>query len=325
MYSPIDIDGVEYLLKPMNCPFHILMYKTKTRSYKDLPLRWAELGTVYRYERSGVLHGMLRVRGFTQDDAHLFMRPDQLEDELVRVIDLVRFMMESFSYKEYDFELSVRDPEKKEQYVGSDDVWELAENALVSAMTRAGIKFKRMEGEAKFYGPAIDVQIKDALGRGWQGPTIQVDFNLPERFDIEYIGEDNAPHRPVMVHRTVLGSMERFVAGLIEHYNGAFPVWLAPVQVRIIPIADRHIAYAERLEKAFRDENIRVETDARPEKVGYKIREAQIEKIPYMLIVGDNEVNEEKISVRARSEGDLGVMTLPEFVVRIKGEIDKKV
>lgn len=324
MYSPIDIDGIEYLLKPMNCPFHILMYKTKTRSYRDLPLRWAELGTVYRYERSGVLHGMLRVRGFTQDDAHLFMRPDQLEDELVGVIDLVKFMMESFSYREYDFELSVRDPLNKAQYVGSDDVWEMAENALVAAMDRAGIKFKRMEGEAKFYGPAIDVQIKDALGRGWQGPTIQVDFNLPERFDIHYIGEDNAQHRPVMIHRTVLGSMERFVAGLIEHYNGAFPVWLAPVQVRIIPIADRHFDYAKRVEKAFRDQSLRVETDARSEKVGYKIREAQMEKIPYMIVVGDKEVEEEKISVRSRSEGDLGVMGLPEFSARIAREIRER-
>ncbi len=324
MYSPIDIDGIEYLLKPMNCPFHILMYKTKTRSYRDLPLRWAELGTVYRYERSGVLHGMLRVRGFTQDDAHLFMRPDQLEDELVGVIDLVKFMMESFSYREYDFELSVRDPLNKDQYVGSDDVWEMAENALVAAMDRAGIKFKRMEGEAKFYGPAIDVQIKDALGRGWQGPTIQVDFNLPERFDIHYIGEDNAQHRPVMIHRTVLGSMERFVAGLIEHYNGAFPAWLAPVQVRIIPIADRHFDYAKRVEKAFRDQSLRVETDARSEKVGYKIREAQMEKIPYMIVVGDKEVEEEKISVRSRSEGDLGVMGLPEFSARIAREIRER-
>jgi threonyl-tRNA synthetase len=325
MYSPIDIDGVEYLLKPMNCPFHIMMYKTKTRSYRDLPLRWAELGTVYRYERSGVLHGMLRVRGFTQDDAHLFMRPDQLEDELVGVIDLVKFMMESFQYKEYDFELSVRDPLNKEQYVGSDDVWELAENALVSAMNRAGIEFRRMEGEAKFYGPAIDVHIKDALGRGWQGPTIQVDFNLPERFDIHYIGEDNAPHRPVMVHRTVLGSMERFVAGLIEHYNGAFPVWLAPVQVRVIPIADRHFDYAKDVAKAFRDLNLRVETDARPEKVGYKIREAQMEKIPYMIIVGDKEIDEGKIAVRSRSEGDLGVMAVKEFAGRIVREIEEKV
>lgn len=325
MYSPIDIDGIEYLLKPMNCPFHILMYKTKTRSYRDLPLRWAELGTVYRYERSGVLHGMLRVRGFTQDDAHLFMRPDQLEDEIISVIDLVKFMMESFNYKEYDFELSIRDPKNKDQYVGSDDVWDMAEASLISAMEKADIPFKRMEGEAKFYGPAIDVQIKDALGRGWQGPTIQVDFNLPERFDINYIGEDNAPHRPVMIHRTVLGSMERFVAGLIEHYNGAFPVWLSPVQVRIIPVADRHIDYAKGLEGTFRHENIRIETDARPEKVGYKIREAQLEKVPYMIIIGDKEIDSGKVSVRSRSEGDLGVLELPEFITRIGHEIQKKI
>jgi len=325
IYSPIDIDGVEYILKPMNCPFHILMYKTRTRSYRDLPLRWAELGTVYRYERSGVLHGMLRVRGFTQDDAHLFMRPDQLEEEIIRVIDLVKFMMEAFQYKEYEFELSVRDPNRKQEYAGSDDIWDLAENALISAMNKAGIEFRRMEGEAKFYGPAIDVHIKDALGRGWQGPTIQVDFNLPQRFGLYYIGEDNAQHQPVMIHRTVLGSMERFVAGLIEHYNGAFPVWLAPSQVRIIPIADRHIEYAKRVEKAFRDLNLRVETDARPEKVGYKIREAQLEKVPYMIIVGDKEVSEEKISVRSRSEGDLGQMAMEEFTSRILKEISERV
>ena len=325
IYSPIDIDGVEYILKPMNCPFHILMYKTRTRSYRDLPLRWAELGTVYRYERSGVLHGMLRVRGFTQDDAHLFMRPDQLEEEIIGVIDLVKFMMEAFQYKEYEFELSVRDPNRKQEYAGSDDIWDLAENALISAMNKAGIEFRRMEGEAKFYGPAIDVHIKDALGRGWQGPTIQVDFNLPQRFGLYYIGEDNAQHQPVMIHRTVLGSMERFVAGLIEHYNGAFPVWLAPSQVRIIPIADRHIEYAKRVEKAFRDLNLRVETDARPEKVGYKIREAQLEKVPYMIIVGDKEVSEEKISVRSRSEGDLGQMAMEEFTSRILKEISERV
>ncbi|MGB4285721.1 MAG: threonine--tRNA ligase [Bacillota bacterium] len=325
IYSPIDIDGVEYILKPMNCPFHILMYKTRTRSYRDLPLRWAELGTVYRYERSGVLHGMLRVRGFTQDDAHLFMRPDQLEEEIIRVIDLVKFMMEAFQYKEYEFELSVRDPNRKQEYAGSDDIWDLAENALISAMNKAGIEFRRMEGEAKFYGPAIDVHIKDALGRGWQGPTIQVDFNLPQRFGLYYIGEDNAQHQPVMIHRTVLGSMERFVAGLIEHYNGAFPVWLAPSQVRIIPIADRHIEYAKRVEKTFRDLNLRVETDARPEKVGYKIREAQLEKVPYMIIVGDKEVSEEKISVRSRSEGDLGQMAMEEFTSRILKEISERV
>ncbi|MEW5866263.1 MAG: threonine--tRNA ligase [Bacillota bacterium] len=325
MYSPIDIDGVEYLLKPMNCPFHILMYKTRTRSYRDLPIRWAELGTVYRYERSGVLHGMLRVRGFTQDDAHLFMRPDQLEDEIIGVIDLMQFMMKSFGYKDYDVELSVRDPANKEKYVGSDEVWDLAEGALIAALNRVGLSYTRMEGEAKFYGPAIDVKVKDALGRGWQGPTIQVDFNLPERFDIEYIGEDNAPHRPVMIHRTVLGSMERFVAGLIEHYAGAFPVWLAPVQVRVIPIADRHADYARDVAKSLMEARVRVEVDDRNEKMGYKIREAQLEKVPYMLVIGDREAEQSSVSVRSRSEGDLGGMSLADFKARISHEVEEKV
>ena len=325
MYSPIDIDGVEYLLKPMNCPFHILMYKTRTRSYRDLPIRWAELGTVYRYERSGVLHGMLRVRGFTQDDAHLFMRPDQLEDELVGVLDLVQFMMKSFGYKDYDMELSVRDPANKEKYVGSDDVWNMAEGALVAALERKGFPYTRMEGEAKFYGPAIDVKVKDALGRGWQGPTIQVDFNLPERFDLEYIGEDNAPHRPVMIHRTVLGSMERFVAGLVEHYAGAFPVWLAPVQVRVIPIADRHIDYARKVASELMEAKVRVEVDDRSEKMGYKIREAQLEKVPYMLVAGDREAEQGTVSVRSRSEGDLGPMALADFKARLMREVEQKV
>ena len=325
MYSPIDIDGVEYLLKPMNCPFHILMYKTRTRSYRDLPIRWAELGTVYRYERSGVLHGMLRVRGFTQDDAHLFMRPDQLEDELVGVLDLVQFMMKSFGYKDYDMELSVRDPANKEKYVGSDDVWNMAEGALVAALERKGFPYTRMEGEAKFYGPAIDVKVKDALGRGWQGPTIQVDFNLPERFDLEYVGEDNAPHRPVMIHRTVLGSMERFVAGLVEHYAGAFPVWLAPVQVRVIPKADRHIDYARKVASELMEAKVRVEVDDRSEKVGYKIREAQLEKVPYMLVAGDREAEQGTVSVRSRSEGDLGPMALADFKARLMREVEQKV
>ncbi|MGE5585145.1 MAG: threonine--tRNA ligase [Bacillota bacterium] len=324
MYSPIDIDGVEYLLKPMNCPFHILMYKTRTRSYRDLPIRWAELGTVYRYERSGVLHGMLRVRGFTQDDAHLFMRPDQLEDELVGVLDLVQFMMKSFGYRDYDMELSVRDPADKGKYVGSDEVWNMAEGALVAALERKGLPYTRMEGEAKFYGPAIDVKVKDALGRGWQGPTIQVDFNLPERFDLEYIGEDNAPHRPVMIHRTVLGSMERFVAGLIEHHAGAFPVWLSPVQVRVIPIADRHIDYARKVASDLMEARVRVEVDDRSEKMGYKIREAQLEKVPYMLVAGDREAEQGTVSVRSRGDGDLGPMELAEFKARVVREIEQK-
>ncbi|HHV61102.1 MAG TPA: threonine--tRNA ligase [Firmicutes bacterium] len=324
MYSPIDIDGVEYLLKPMNCPFHILMYKSRTRSYRDLPIRWAELGTVYRYERSGVLHGLQRVRGFTQDDAHLFVRPDQLEDEIVGVIDLMQFMMKSFGYTDYLIELSVRDPRNKEKYAGSDEVWDLAESALVRALERVGLTYTRMEGEAKFYGPAIDVKVRDAIGRAWQGPTIQVDFNLPERFDLEYTGEDNAPHRPVMIHRTVLGSMERFFAGLIEHYAGAFPVWLAPVQVRILPIAERHINKAKEIQNDLTVAGLRVEIDLRNEKIGYKVRDAELQRIPYMLVIGDKEIENDEVSVRCRRRGDLGRMKPDEVKERILAEVASK-
>lgn len=321
MYSPINIDEVEYLLKPMNCPFHILMYKSATRSYRDLPLRWGELGTVYRYERSGVLHGLLRVRGFTQDDAHLFVRPDQLKDELVGVIDLAQFMMESFGYQNYELMLSVRDPENKTKYIGSDEVWEMAEKALVGALQTKGLPYVLGEGEAKFYGPAIDITLKDALGRGWQGPTIQVDFNLPERFDLAYIGEDGQPHRPVMIHRTVLGSMERFMGGLIEHYAGAFPLWLAPVQARLLPITERHHEYAYSVQKRLQEAGLRVEVDQRSEKVGYKIRQAEMEKVPYMLVVGDKERDLGQVAVRQRQQGDLGPMGVEDFLSKARAEI----
>ncbi|MFB0546558.1 MAG: threonine--tRNA ligase, partial [Anaerolineae bacterium] len=244
IYSPMDIDGVEYLLKPMNCPFAVLIYKTRTRSYRELPLRWAEMGTVYRYERAGVLHGMLRVRGFTQDDAHIFCRPDQLEDEIIGVIDLSQFMLSTFGYSEYLIELSVRDPANKDKYIGNDDIWEMAEGALIRALEVKDLNYTVMPGEAKFYGPAIDIKMKDALGRGWQGPTIQVDFNFPERFDLKYVGADGGQHRPVMIHRVVLGAMERFIGGLIEHYEGYFPLWLAPVQVRILTVTDAHVEHA---------------------------------------------------------------------------------
>ncbi|HEY3316728.1 MAG TPA: threonine--tRNA ligase [Bacillota bacterium] len=324
MYSPMPIDEVEYLLKPMNCPFHILMYKAAMRSYRDLPLRWAELGTVYRYERSGVLHGLLRVRGFTQDDAHIFCRPDQLEAEIMEVIDLARFMMKSFGYKDYDVKLSVRDPNNKEKYAGSEEVWQAAEGALVGALTTLGIPYDVDEGEAKFYGPAIDIKVKDALGRGWQGPTIQCDFNLPERFDMSYVGEDGAMHRPVMIHRTVLGSMERFVGGLIEHYAGAFPLWLSPVQVRLLPITDRHHEYAAQVAERLRSAGVRAEVDSRNEKVNYKIRQAQVEKVPYMLVVGDKEVESGTVAVRDRAAGDLGPMKVEDFQQKAKREIDAK-
>ncbi|MEW6522604.1 MAG: threonine--tRNA ligase [Bacillota bacterium] len=317
MYSPIEIDEVEYLLKPMNCPFHIMIYKTQTRSYRELPLRWAELGTVYRYERSGALHGLLRVRGFTQDDAHLFCRPDQLEDELVGVVDLAEFMMRTFGYQDYDIMLSVRDPDHKEKYIGEDDVWEQAEGALLGALRRKNLDYVIGEGEAQFYGPKIDITLKDSLGRGWQGPTIQVDFNLPERFDLSYMGEDGSLRRPVMIHRTVLGSMERFFGGLIEHYAGAFPVWLAPVQVVVVPIADRHAAYAGELFNALRGAGIRGELDLRNEKVGFKIRWHEVQRVPYMLVVGDREVEGQSVSVRERGVGDRGRMALKEFIAEI--------
>jgi threonyl-tRNA synthetase len=327
MYSPMDIDGAEYLLKPMNCPFAILMFKTQIRSYRDLPMRWAELGTVYRYERAGVLHGLLRVRGFTQDDAHIFCRPDQLLEEITGVIDLALFMLKAFGYKDYDIELSVRDPNNKAKYIGGDAQWELAEGALREALEKAQLPYKPMEGEAKFYGPAIDIKTKDALGRGWQGTTIQVDFNMPERFDVTYVGEDGADHRVVMVHRTILGSMERFVATLVEHYAGAFPVWLSPLQAMVIPIADRHLEYAQSVVDKLRDAELRVGINSSSERMNNKIRQAQVEKIPYMLVIGDREVENGTVSVRLRTEENLGAMPVDDFLekalkaVREKSEI----
>jgi threonyl-tRNA synthetase len=324
MYSPMDIDGVEYLLKPMNCPFAVLMYKTRTRSYRDLPLRWGEMGTVYRYERSGVLHGMLRVRGFTQDDAHIFCRPDQLTDEIVGVLDLAFFMLRTFGYKEFDVELSVRDAANKDKYIGDDNVWENAEGALAEALAIREVDYKVMPGEAKFYGPAIDIKMRDALGRGWQGPTIQVDFNFPERFDMTFVGQDGAEHRPVMVHRTVLGSMERFVGGLIEHYAGAFPVWLSPLQVEIIPIADRHQEYAREVLRQLKEAGLRAEVDDSDDRMNAKVRKAQLQKIPYMLIVGDREVEAGTVAVRLRSEEDLGPKPVDQFIAMVQKAVEEK-
>ncbi len=324
MYSPMEVEGQQYILKPMNCPFHILIYKSRLRSYRDLPLRLAELGTVYRYERSGVLHGLLRVRGFTQDDAHIFCRPDQLEDELVRTIDLARFLMDAFGYDQYEIELSLRDPANMDKYAGSEEGWQHAEEALVGALEREGLPYKRAEGEAKFYGPAIDIKLKDALGRAWQGPTIQVDFALAERFDITFVADDGTHRRPVMVHRALLGSMERFVGGLVEHYGGAFPVWLAPTQVVVIPIADRHAAYANRVADYLRMSDLRVEVDSRRENVNYKIREAQVEKIPYMLVVGDREAAAGTVSVRLRTGENLGALPIADFAARAKDRSQRR-
>jgi threonyl-tRNA synthetase len=317
MYDPINVEGQEYVIKPMNCIGHILIYKTSQRSYRELPLRYAELGTVYRYERSGVLHGLSRVRGFTQDDAHIFCRFDQLEDEVAGVLELALFMVDTFGFSNYSIYLSTR-PEK---YAGDTKVWEEATDTLARALKRQKLAYEIDPGEGVFYGPKIDIKFEDAVGRGWQGPTIQVDFNLPQRFDVNYIGEDSQEHMVAMVHRTVLGSMERFLASLIEHYGGAFPVWLAPVQTVVIPIADRHLDYARKLEAELKKEGVRGVVDARSETVNMKIRQAQLEKIPYMLIVGDREVTESTVSIRLRSGEQASAQPFADFKKKLKGVI----
>lgn len=312
----LEIEKQEYVLKPMNCPGHILIFQSKTRSYRDLPLRFFEFGTVYRYEKSGVLHGLLRVRGFTQDDAHLFCRPDQLSGEVAGVLDFIKFTLATFGF-EAEYFLSTR-PEK---FAGTIEGWDRAEGILAQAMKDKGINFTEEKGGGVFYGPKIDVKLKDALGRLWQGPTVQVDFVLPERFDLHYIGEDGAKHRPVMIHRVVLGSLERFFGALIENYAGAFPLWLAPVQIIVLPIADRHIEYCQKVKAQLLAQGYRVGEDFRQEKIGYRIREAQMQKIPYMLVAGDKEIAENKVAVRSRDKGDLGQKTLAEFVVSLDQEI----
>ncbi|MQY66893.1 MAG: threonine--tRNA ligase [Dehalococcoidia bacterium] len=317
MYDPIDVEGQEYVIKPMNCVGHILIYKTSQRSYRELPLRYAELGTVYRYERSGVLHGLSRVRGFTQDDAHIFCRFDQLEDEVAGVLDLALFMVDTFGFSNYSIYLSTR-PEK---YAGDIKVWEEATDTLAKALERQKLAYEIDPGEGVFYGPKIDIKFEDAVGRGWQGPTIQVDFNLPARFDLNYIGEDGKEHMVAMVHRTVLGSMERFLASLIEHYGGAFPVWLAPVQAVVLPIADRHLEYARKLEAELKKEGIRGVVDARSETVNMKIRQAQLEKVPYMLVVGDREVADGTVSIRLRSGEQANAQPFADFKKKLKGVI----
>ena len=320
MYSPMEIDEIQYVVKPMNCPLHILMYKTQLRSYRSLPMRYAELGTVYRYERSGVLHGLARVRGFTQDDAHIFCRPEQIEPEVKDVVELAQFMMKSFGFDEYEMSLSTR-PEK---YTGTLESWDMATEALRNVLEKLKIDYHVDPGEGVFYGPKIDVKLKDAIGRLWQGPTIQVDFQMPERFDVNYVGEDGREHRSVMIHRTVLGSMERFFACLTEHYAGAFPVWLAPVQAVLIPIADRHVEYASRLYAEMRSQDIRVQLDDRSERMNMKIREAQLNKIPYMLVMGDKEVESGTVSVRLRNGEDLGSQDFPAFMQRLESVIKSR-
>ncbi|MBM3132243.1 MAG: threonine--tRNA ligase [Chloroflexi bacterium] len=324
MYSPMDIDGQDYYIKPMNCPFHIMMYKTRLRSYRELPLRWAELGTVYRYERSGTLHGLLRVRGFTQDDAHIFCTPEQIEDEISRVLDFSLGMLRGFGFENFKIELSVRDPNNLDKYAGSDAMWNQAEASLVKALDARSLPHERKEGEAVFYGPKIDIKIKDALGRAWQCSTIQFDFNLPERFDMNFIGEDGKERRPYMVHRALLGSLERFFGVLIEHYAGAFPVWLAPVQVTVIPITERHVAYGKEVAAKLKQSGIRVEVDESNERLNYKIREAQMAKVPYMLILGDAEVKDSTLSVRLRTGENLKGESVESFTGRLKSVIEAK-
>jgi threonyl-tRNA synthetase len=316
-------EGETFLLKPMNCPHHCEIYKYKPRSYKDLPIRYAEFGTVYRYEQSGELHGLTRVRGFTQDDAHIFCRPDQVKEEFIKVIDLVLYVFKALGFTEYTAQISLRDPEKKEKYIGSDEAWEKAESAIIEASAEKGLVTVTELGEAAFYGPKLDFMVKDALGRKWQLGTIQVDYQLPDRFQLEYIGSDNQKHRPVMIHRAPFGSLERFVAVLIEHCAGDFPLWLSPEQINILPISEKYIGYAEELKLILDEADIAGTIDNRDEKIGRKIRDSEVKKVPFMLIVGEKEQEEGKIAVRKHGEGDLGVFTPEEFIRYFKGIISE--
>jgi threonyl-tRNA synthetase len=320
IFSPMDIEGKEYVMKPMNCPFHIQIYKTRLRSYRDLPLRFAELGTVYRYERSGVLHGLLRVRGFTQDDAHLFCRPNQIEEEIVKVLDLILLILRSFGFNEYKVYLSTR-PDK---FVGSEEGWEKATNALKQALEKSELEYEVDPGEGVFYGPKIDIKIKDSLNRFWQVSTVQVDFNLPERFDISYIEEDGQRHQPIMLHRALMGSLERFFGCLVEHYAGAFPLWLAPVQVILLPITDQHQEYADEVAKKLTNNGFRVEKDLRNEKIGFKIREAQLQKIPYMIVLGEKEAEAKTLAVRKRRSKETRTINIDTFIEEMNAQVEEK-
>ncbi len=320
MYSPMDVDGQDYFMKPMNCPFHIMVYRSDLRSYRDLPMRLGELGTVYRYERSGVLHGLMRVRGFTQDDAHIFCTPDQVESEVMGILDLAFELLDTFGFEDRRIYLSTR-PEK---YVGDPELWDHAEKSLASALDAKGIAYAVDEGGGAFYGPKIDVMIRDAIGREWQCSTFQFDFNLPERFALTYESSDGERRQPYMVHRAILGSMERFLGVLIEHYSGAFPLWLAPVQAVVIPIADRHVDYANQVKERLTERGFRVNVDSRSERMNLKIRNAQTQKTPYMLVVGDREVENAAASVRLRSEENLGAMSLDDLLARMEEEVLRK-
>ncbi|MCH7610948.1 MAG: threonine--tRNA ligase [Chloroflexi bacterium] len=321
MYPPLEIEQQKYYLKPMNCPFHIQIYKSKTRSYRDLPVRYAEWGTVYRYERSGTLHGLLRVRGLTQDDAHLFCRPDQMPEEIDRTLEFSLHILRSFGFDQIHAYLATRDPEKA---AGDPAQWEAPTQALQDSLERSGLPYQIEEAEATFYGPKIDLKVKDALDREWQLSTIQFDFFLPERFGLAYVGKDGQEHQPYMIHRALMGAMERFFGTLIEHHAGAFPVWLAPVQVILIPIADRHVEYAQGVADQLREAGLRIELDDRSERMNAKIRDAQLQKVPYMLVMGDREIEVGQVSVRLRSEENLGAMSIEGFLERAKTDIEEK-
>ncbi|MDP3398388.1 MAG: threonine--tRNA ligase [Bacteroidales bacterium] len=322
-FQPIHTpqEGEEFLLKPMNCPHHCEIYKTKPRSYKDMPLRLAEFGTVYRYEQSGELHGLTRVRGFTQDDAHIFCRPDQLKEEFIKVIDIVLYIFRTLDFKDYTAQISLRDPENREKYIGSDENWDKAESAIIEAAAEKGLKTVVETGEAAFYGPKLDFMVKDAIGRKWQLGTIQVDYNLPERFELEYVGADDKKHRPVMIHRAPFGSMERFVAVLIEHTGGKFPLWLTPEQAVILPISEKFNDYAKKVGEFLNNSDIRASIDDRNETIGKKIRENELKRVPFLLIVGEKEVESGLISVRRQGEGDKGQMSVEEFIANVNEEI----
>ena len=324
MYTPMELDDAEYRLKPMNCPGHILVYKNSPKSYRDLPQRYAELGNVYRYERSGTMHGLLRVRGFTQDDAHIFCMPSQIESEVEGCIEFAEAVLKTFGFNEFKVELSIWDPNDRKNYTGSEENWNLAIGSLERVLKAKGIAFKTIPGEAAFYGTKIDIKLVDVLGRLWQLSTVQFDFTLPARFELEYVGEDGNRHQPVMVHRALFGSVERFFGVLIEHYAGAFPFWLAPVQIGLVPISERHTAYAAKVESELKAAGFRVETDARNEKMNAKIRDLANQKIPYILVFGDKEEAAGAVSVRARGRGDQGSMPLSEFIAKAKGLVESK-
>ncbi len=324
MYTPMELDDADYRLKPMNCPGHILIYKNSPKSYRDLPVRLAELGNVYRYERSGTMHGLLRVRGFTQDDAHIFCTPGQIENEVVACIDFAQAVLTTFGFSEFKVELSTWDPKDRKSYAGTDDKWELAIGSLERALQRKGIPYKTIAGEAAFYGPKIDIKLVDALGRLWQLSTVQFDFNLPARFELEYIGEDGERHQPVMVHRALFGSVERFFGVLIEHYAGAFPLWLAPVQVGLVPISEKHVEYAKQVQAQLLAAGLRVVLDERNEKMNAKIRDLTMQKIPYVLVMGDKESAANAVSVRTRGKGDEGSIALDDFIAKTKKLLEEK-